>query len=192
MQKLSLLSILVFSGVLGITLAWSQLAFVQASSNESGTIQCITTPCEFPPSQTTSNESGTIQCITNPCDHPSSQPLPTPPKSDSNNDTVTGPRNGIELPSEEQNSSNQIEPCLSPCPPEAEMCIQMCKPIDQQGTTNQEIESQSDPQQEAILSSVPDKSLSGTTTLEQSNIEDEAETTDSESTESSESIQSSN
>jgi hypothetical protein len=46
------------------------------------------------------------------------------------------------------------------------MGIQMCKPMDQQGTTNQEIESQSDPQQEAILSSVPDKSLSGTTTLE--------------------------
>jgi hypothetical protein len=72
------------------------------------------------------------------------------------------------------------------------MCIQMCKLMDQQGTTNQEIESQSDPQQEAILSSVPDKSLSGTTTLEHPNIKDEAEITDSESTESSEFTQSSN
>ncbi len=72
------------------------------------------------------------------------------------------------------------------------MGIQTCKPMDQQGTTNQEIESQSDPQQEAILSSVPDKSLSGTTTLEQPNIKDEAEITDSESTESSEFTQSSN
>ena len=191
MQKLTLLSILVISGVLGITLAWSQLAFVQATSNESGTIQCITTPCDFPQSQTTSNESGTIQCITTPCDYPSPQPLPMPPESDSNNDTVTAPRNEIELPSEGQNSNNQIEPCLSPCPPGAEMCIQMCKPTGQQGTTNEEIESQSDPQQEAILSSVPDKSLSGTTTSEQPTIEDEAETTDTESSESSESTPSS-
>ena len=60
MQKLTLLSILVINGILGITLAWSQLAFVQASTNESGTIQRITTPCDFPSSQTTSNESGTI------------------------------------------------------------------------------------------------------------------------------------
>jgi len=187
MQKLTLLSILAISGVLGITLVWSQLALVQATSNGSGTIQCITAPCDFPPSQTTSNGSGTIQCITAPCDYPSPQPLPMPPVSDSNNNTVTSPKNGIELPSEEQNSSNQIEPCLSPCPPGAEMCIQMCKPTSQQGKTTEEIESQSNPQQEDILSSVPDKSLSGTTTLEQPTIEDEAETTDSESSESSES-----
>jgi hypothetical protein len=165
MQKLTLLSILVISVVLGITLAWSQLAFVQASSNESGTIQCITTPC----------------------DYPTPQPLPMPPESDSNNDTVTAPRNGIESPTEVQSSSSQIEPCLSPCPPGVEMCIQMCKPPGQQDTINEEIESQSGPQQEAILSSVPDKSLSGTTTSEQPTIEDEAETTDSEPNESSES-----
>ena len=97
MHKLTLLSILVISGVLGITLAWSQLAFVQATSNESGTIQCITIPC----------------------DYPSPQPLSMPPKSDSNNDTVTVPKNGIELPTEGQSSSNQVEPCLSPCPPGA-------------------------------------------------------------------------
>ena len=115
-----------------------------------------------------------------------------PPESDSNNNTVTSPRNGIELPSEEQNTSNHIEPCLSPCPPGAEMCIQMCKPTSQQGKTTEEIESQSNPQQEAILSSVHDKSLSGTTTLEQPSIEDEAETTDSESSESSESTPSLN
>ena len=187
MQKLTILSILIISSVFGITLVWSQLPFVQASSNESGTVQCITAPCDFPPSQTTSNESGTVQCITAPCDYPSPQPLPTPPESDNNNDTVTTPKNGMELPSEEQNSSDQIEPCLSPCPPGAEMCIQMCSPTSQQGKTTEEMESQSDPQQEAILSSVPDKSLSGTTTLEQPTIEDKAETTDSESIESSES-----
>lgn len=73
------------------------------------------------------------------------------------------------------------------------MCIQMCKPTGQQGTANEEIESQSDPQQETILSSEPDKSLSGTaTTSEQPTIEDEAETPDSESSESSESAPSSN
>ncbi len=115
-----------------------------------------------------------------------------PPESDSNNDTVTAPRNGIESPTEVQNSSNQIEPCLSTCPPGAEMCIQMCKLPGQQGTTNEEIESQSGPQQEAILSSVPDKKLSGTIKSEQSTIEDKAETTDSESNESSESSYSSN
>lgn len=48
MQKLTLLSILIISGVLGTTLVWSQLAFVQATSNESGTIQCITIPCDYP------------------------------------------------------------------------------------------------------------------------------------------------
>ena len=165
MQKLTLLFILVINGILGITLAWSQLAFVQASTNESGTIQCITTPC----------------------DYPTPQPLPMPPDSYSNNDTVTAFRNGIESPTEVQNSSNQIEPCLSPCPPGAEMCIQMCKLPGQQDTTNEEIESQSGPQQEAILSSVPDKSLSGATTSEQPTIEDEAETTNSESIDSSES-----
>ena len=188
MQKITFLFILVINGILGITLAWSQLAFVQASTNESGTIQCITTPCDYPPSQTMSNESGTIQCITAPCDYPTPQPLPMPPDSDSNNDTVTAPKNGIESPTEVQNSSsNQIEPCLSPCPPGAEMCIQMCKLPGQQGTTNEEIESQSGSQQEDILSSVPDKSLSGTTTSEQPTIEDEAETTNSESIDSSES-----
>jgi hypothetical protein len=165
MQKFTLLFILVINGILGITLAWSQLAFVQASTNESGTIQCITTPC----------------------DYPTPQPLPMSPDSDSNNDTVTAPKNGIESPTEVQNSSNQIEPCLSPCPPGAEMCIQMCKLPGQQGTTNEEIESQSGSQQEDILSSVPDKSLSGTTTSEQPTIEDEAETTNSESIDSSES-----
>ena len=188
MQKFTLLFILVINGILGITLAWSQLAFVQASTNESGTIQCITTPCDYPPSQTMSNVSGTIQCITAPCDYPTPQPLPMPPDSDSNNDTVTAPKNGIESPTEVQNSSsNQIEPCLSPCPPGAEMCIQMCKLPGQQGTTNEEIESQSGSQQEDILSSVPDKSLSGTTTSEQPTIEDEAEATNSESIDSSES-----
>lgn len=115
-----------------------------------------------------------------------------PPKSDSNNDTVTVPKNGIELPTEGQSSSNQVEPCLSPCPPGAEMCIQMCKPTGQQGTTNEEIESQTDPQQEAILSSVPDKSLSGPATFQQPTIEDEAETSDFESSESLESKPSSN
>jgi len=165
MQKFTLLFILVINGILGITLVWSQLAFVQASTNESGTIQCITTPC----------------------DYPTPQPLPMPPDSDSNNDTVTAPKNGIESPTEVQNSSNQFEPCLSPCPPGTEMCIQMCKVPGQQGTTNEEIESQSGSQQEDILSSVPDKSLSGMTTSEQPTIEDEAETTNSESNDSSES-----
>src|SRR5215210_1893806 len=108
------------------------------------------------------------------------------PDSDSNNDTVTAPKNGIESPTEVQNSSNQIEPCLSPCPPGSEMCIQSCKLPGQQGTTNEELESQSGPQQEDILSSVPDKSLSGTTTSEQPTIEDEVETTNSESNDSSE------
>ena len=67
------------------------------------------------------------------------------------------------------------------------MCIQMCKLPGQQGTTNEEIESQSGSQQEDILSSVPDKSLSGTTTSEQPTIEDETEAANSESIDGSES-----
>jgi hypothetical protein len=130
-----ILSVLVINAVLGTTLLWSQLSNVQATSNESGTIQCITAPCNFPSSQT----------------------MPLSSKSDTNNDTMLISRNGIELPIGKQNTNNQNEPCLSPCPPGADMCIQMCKPTGQQDTANEEVESQNDLQQETKLSSEPDE-----------------------------------
>ncbi len=193
MQKLTLLSILVISAVLGITVAMAQLAYVQASSNESGTIQCITTPCDFPPSQTTSNESGTIQCITTPCEFPSPQPMPLPPESDSSNDTITTPKKDVELPTEGQNGTNQNEPCISPCPPGSEVCIQMCQPAGQSNAPIEETESPNDPKQEVNSSSGLDTTSSDTTatTLEEEEEEkptindDQGETSDTESSKSS-------
>ncbi|TVP41181.1 hypothetical protein [Candidatus Nitrosocosmicus arcticus] len=160
MQKLILLSSLIISAFLGTTFAWTQSASVQATSNHSGTVQCITAPCDFPPSQTTSNHSGTVQCITAPCDFPpsqttsnhsgtvqcitapcdyhSSQPLSSSPKLDGNDDTITAPESGIETPGENLESRDNNEPCLSPCPPGTEMCIQMCKPTGQQDIVNEE------------------------------------------------------
>lgn len=167
MQKLTLLSILVTSAVLGITVAWSQLAYVQATSNESGAIQCITTPCEFP----------------------SPQPMPIPPESDSSNDTITTPKKDVELPTEGQNGTNQNEPCISPCPPGSEVCIQMCQPTGQPNVPIEETESPNDPQQEVNSSSGLDTTSSDTTATtveeEKPTINEQGETSDIESSESS-------
>ena len=201
MQKLILLSVLIISGaILGTTMIMTPLALVQATTNQSGTVQsCITAPCDFPSSQATTNQSGTVQCITAPCDFPSSQattnqsgtvqcitapcdyhsppPLSSSPKLNGNNDTVTAPKSGIETSGEGQDSSDKKEPCLSPCPPGTEMCIQMCKPTGQQDIVNEE--PQSDSQQETNFSPQADEDLSDTTAGE-STTNDEG-TSESES-----------
>jgi hypothetical protein len=166
MQKLILLSVLIVSGAffLGTTMILTPSALVQATTNQSGTVQCITAPCDFSPSQTTTNQSGTVQCITAPCDYQSPPPLSSSPKLDGNNDTVTAPKSGIETSGEGQDSSDKKEPCLSPCPPGAEMCIQMCKPTGQQDIVNEEPQSNS--QQETNFSPQADEDLSDTTTGE--------------------------
>ncbi len=205
MQKLILLSVLIISGAfLGTTMILTSLALVQATmnqsgtvqctvqcitapcdfppsqatTNQSGTVQCITAPCDFPPSQATTNQSGTVQCITAPCDYHSPPPLSSSPKLNGNNDTVTAPKSGIETSGEGQDSSDKKEPCLSPCPPGTEMCIQMCKPTGQQDIVNEE--PQSDSQQETNFSPQADEDLSDTTTAGESTANDEG-TSESES-----------
>ena len=176
MQKLILLSVLIISGAfLGTTMILTPLALVQATMNQSGTVQsgtvqCITAPCDFPPSQAATNQSGTVQCITAPCDYHSPPPLSSSPKLNGNNDTVTAPKSGIETSGEGQDSSDKKEPCLSPCPPGTEMCVQMCKPTGQQDIVNEE--PQSDSQQETNFSPQADEDLSDTTTAGESTAND--------------------
>jgi hypothetical protein len=88
------------------------------------------------------NESGTIQCITTPCEFPS--PKPIPPISD-NNSTLPQPTptNNTQSPEVPQNNP---EPCISPCPP-GEVCIQMCKPVGQLETSITESDSPSERQE---------------------------------------------
>jgi hypothetical protein len=71
------------------------------------------------------NESGTIQCITTPCELPSPQPVS--PISDNNSTVPLIPKNITQPP---ESPPNDPEPCISPCSP-GEICIQMCKPIGQ-------------------------------------------------------------
>ena len=73
-----------------------------------------------------SNETGTINCITYPCEFPSSPP-PNLPDSQPNNSSNSIPiaKNITQIP---ETPPNDPEPCVSPCPP-GEICIQMCKPI---------------------------------------------------------------
>jgi hypothetical protein len=190
MQKLILLSVLIISGAfLGTAMILTPLALVQATTNQSGTVQsgtvqCITAPCDFPPSQATTNQSGTVQsgtvqCITAPCDYHSPPPLSSSPKLNGNNDTVTAPKSGIETSGEGQDSSDEKEPCLSPCPPGTEMCIQMCKPTGQQDIVNEE--PQSDLQQETNFSPQEEEDLSDPTTAGESTTNDGG-TSESEST----------
>ena len=154
MQKLLLLSILLIGAFVGSTFGWTQLGSIQATTNQSGPVQ-----------------SGTVQCITAPCDYRSPQPLSSSPILNGNDDTVTVPKNGIESPGEGQDTSDKNEPCLSPCPQGAEMCIQMCKPTSQQDKVNEE--SQSDPQQETNLSPQAAEDFSDITTAGKSTSNDE-------------------
>ena len=82
----------------------------------------------------TGNESHTIQCITTPCEYPTSQVMPPEPEIDK---TIALPaHNGTKLVNSDESSnsnSSQTEPCISPCPP-GQVCIQMCKPIGQPET----------------------------------------------------------
>ena len=176
MQKLLLFSVLLIGALVGTTFGWTQLGAVQATSKQSGpvqsgTVQCITAPCDFPPSQATSNQSGpvqsgTVQCITAPCNYQSPQSLSSSPNLDGNDHTITAPKNDIETPDEGQDSRDKNEPCLSPCPPGTEMCIQMCKPTHQQARVNEG--PQSDSQQETDFSPQGDEDVSDTITAGES------------------------
>lgn len=95
------------SAILGVSVIGSQSSYAQ-TSNESDTIQCVTTPCELPTT---------------------TQPLQV--EKNTINTTVM-PRDETPLSSEFQNNNDgQTEPCISPCPP-GELCIQMCQPTGQQ------------------------------------------------------------
>jgi hypothetical protein len=137
------------------------------------------------------NDSGTIQCITTPCEYPSPQPMP--PESNNNTDTTSIPRNVTQVPDFPQTGPNNAEPCISPCPP-GEICIQMCKPIGEVGTSNSESDSLAEetqgPQQNesTFNSDVSSENQDGTNEIEEetnanNNNNDESQDT-SESTES--------
>jgi hypothetical protein len=89
---------------------------------------------------------------------------------------------GIETSDESQNNNDKNEPCLSPCLPGTEMCIQMCKPTGQQGLVNEE--PQSDSQQESNFSPHIDEDSSDTTTSGGSTTNDEVDRTDLEQSDS--------
>jgi hypothetical protein len=133
MQKLLILSVLLIGAFVGTLFGWTQLGSVQATLNQSGPVQ-----------------SGSVQCITAPCNYQSPPPLSSSANLDGNNNTITAPKSGIETSDEIQNSNDKNEPCLSPCSRGTEMCIQMCKPTGQQGLVNEE--PQSDSQQESNFS----------------------------------------
>lgn len=119
-------------------------------------------PQELPDSSLTiqpSNESGTIQCITTPCEFPSPQPMPPESIPDKNN-SESIPENVTQIPTDNpQNDPNNPEPCISPCPP-GEICIQMCKPLGQLETSVTEPEPSGEPKQQQTDSSIDsDKSL---------------------------------
>ncbi len=104
-----ILSILSVSAILGVSVIGSQSSYAQ-TSNESDTIQCVTTPCEL---ATTT------------------QPLPA---EQNTTNTIVMPKDETQLSSELQNNNDgQTEPCISPCPP-GEVCIQMCQPTGLQNT----------------------------------------------------------
>ena len=144
MQKLLLLSVLLIGAFVGTFFGWTQLGSVQATLNQSGPVQ-----------------SGSVQCITAPCNYQSPSPLSSSPNLDGNDNTITAQNSEIETPDESQNSNDKNEPCLSPCPPGTEICIQMCKPTGQQGLVNEE--PQSDSQQEFNFSHHTDEDTSHTT-----------------------------
>ncbi|MDF0681528.1 MAG: hypothetical protein P0116_11255 [Candidatus Nitrosocosmicus sp.] len=194
MQKLLILSVLLIGAFVGTSFGWTQLGSVQATLNQSGPIQsgnvqCFAAPCNYPPSQTTTTlnqsgpiQSGNVQCFAAPCNYQSPPPLSLSPNLDGNDNTITAPKSEIETPHESQNSSDKNEPCLSPCPPGTEMCIQMCKPTSQQGTVNKD--PQSDSQQESNFSPQTDEDLSDTTTTEESTTNNEVDSSDLEPSDS--------
>ena len=166
MQKLLILSVLLIGAFVGTSFGWTQLGSVQATLNQSGPIQ-----------------SGNVQCFAAPCNYQSPPPLSLSPNLDGNDNTITAPKSEIETPHESQNSSDKNEPCLSPCPPGTEMCIQMCKPTSQQGTVNED--PQSDSQQESNFSPQTDEDLSDTTTTtEESTTNNEVDSSDLEPSDS--------
>ncbi|MDR4491616.1 MAG: hypothetical protein R2685_12065 [Candidatus Nitrosocosmicus sp.] len=183
-----ILSVLLIGATVGTAFGWTPLGSVQATTNQSGSVQsggvqCITAPCNPPSSQTTTNQSGSVQsggvqCITAPCNYQSPSPFSSSPNLDGKDDTITHPNSGVETPDESQNSNDQNEPCVSPCPPGTEMCIQMCKPTSQQGLVNEE--PQSDSQQESNNSPHVDEDLSDSTTTGESSSTNERGSSGSE------------
>ncbi len=155
---------------------------------------------ELPDSSLTiqpSNGSGTIQCITTPCEFPSPQPMPPESIPDKNN-SESIPENVTQIPDNSQNDPNNPEPCISPCPP-GEICIQMCKPIGQLETsvTESELsgkqEHQQQQQQQTDSSINSDKSLGNTLSMgdekESSNANNEDSRPTSDTTESTSSAE---
>ncbi len=128
-----------------------------------------------------SNQSGPIQCITTPCEFPS--PQPTPPESipDKNNSGPI-PENVTQVPSNSQNDPTNPEPCISPCPP-GEICIQMCKPIGEVETSITEPEPSRDQEQQQTDSSfTSDESLGNTLSMDENEGSNNANNEDSQPT----------
>jgi hypothetical protein len=193
MHKLTILFILLVSAFTATTFVWTQLASVQATSNQSGiiysgSVQCFAAPCNPPSSQTTTTnqsgpiQSGGVQCFAAPCNYQSPPLLSSSPNLDGNDDMITAPKNGKETPDASQNDNDNNEPCVSPCPPGTEMCIQMCKPTSQQGIVNEEPQSVS--QQESNLSPQTDADLSDTTAKGESTSNNGVDRSSSESSDS--------
>jgi hypothetical protein len=114
-----------------------------------------------------SDESGTIQCITYPCEFPSSPQPSLPDSQPDNNKSIPVPKNLTQLP---EIPPNDPEPCISPCPP-GEICIQMCKPIGELETSVTESDSsspQEQPQEGSSAANSNEPSDNGAVTTEES------------------------
>jgi hypothetical protein len=77
MQKLLILSVLLIGAFVGTLFGWTQLGSVQATLNQSGPVQ-----------------SGSVQCITAPCNYQSPPPLSLSANLDGNDNTITAPKSG--------------------------------------------------------------------------------------------------
>src|SRR5688572_7086538 len=114
-----------------------------------------------------SNESGTIQCITYPCEFPPSPQPNLPDSQPDNNKRIPVPKNLTQLP---ETPPNDPQPCISPCPP-GEICIQMCKPIGELETSVTESDSsspQEQPQGGSSTANSNEPSDNGAVTTEES------------------------
>ncbi len=114
-----------------------------------------------------SNESGTIQCITYPCEFHSSPQSSLPDSQPDNNKSLPVPNNLTQLP---EIPPNDHQPCISPCPP-GEICIQMCKPIGELETSVTESDSsspQEQPQEGSSAANSDEPSDKGAVTTEES------------------------
>ena len=80
-----------------------------------------------------------------PCEFPSPQPIPLPNSETGQNSTTSIPKKITQPPEFPQTNPNDPEPCISPCPL-GEICIQMCKPIDDVETSVSESSSSNEGQ----------------------------------------------